>query len=407
MKVGNRRELKIILIILSFVLIILAVYFVRHYWKIERPPRYFTSDNYLIVEDQPFFPIGIFSVNPLKRWDPSSAFEEIKDAGFNSVHTYESDYEFLRKYVEKAKALKLKVLLFPGARIKIGRNIIDNEMEKVRNAVKDLKDSSAILSWYLCDEPGGQKISPGKLKKEMYLIHEFDSVHPTAIVVASPNKYHDYAEASDIFMVDPYPVPKRSITIVAEYVDLARKAVGDKKPVWAVLQAFGYQNEKNRGWGWEREPTLQEMKAMTYLAITSGARGVFYYTYHGSQYFIKDSPRHWENLKTIIRELREIYPLLVSPEVEDVVISTSMGVDDQAPLFWTVRRVKEGNSLIQAGTYIIAVNGANRSVKATFKLNHQSTGDVKVLLENRYLEANKGRLTDDFEPHEVHIYNLG
>jgi len=407
MKSNNRKELKTVLIILSFVLIILSAYLVCHYCKVERHPTYFNSDNYLIIEDRPFFPIGIYSVNPLKQWDPPSAFEELKVAGFNAVHTYESDYEYLKKYVEKAKDLELKVLLFPGARIKIGRNIIDNEMGKVKNAVKDLKDSLAILSWYLCDEPDGQKISPGQLNKEMDLIHELDSKHPTAIVVADPKKFDDYTKATDILMVDPYPVPHHPLTKVAESVDLARKATKDKKPVWAVLQAFGYQNEKRKGWGWEREPTFEEMKAMTYLAIARGARGIFYYTYHGSQYFVKDSPGHWEDLKTIVRELREIYPILVAPEAGNVVIDISEMEDERASFFWTIRQVTEGNSLIQPGTYLIVANGTNCSGRATFMLDGGNTGNVKLILEERHLECNEGHLTDHFEPHEVHIYNLG
>ena len=189
---------------------------------------------------------------------------------------------------ERAEEVGLKALIFPGARIELGKYIMGNDINNVKNVVKDLGSSFAILCWYLCDEPDLKKNDPEQLKKEMDLIHEIDSIHPTAIVVADPKKFGDYAEATDILMVDPYPVPGRPITMVAEYVDLARKAVEDKKPVWAVLQAFGYQNEKNRGWGWKREPTYQEMKAMTYLARAKDARGIFYYTYHGSKYFIKE-----------------------------------------------------------------------------------------------------------------------
>jgi hypothetical protein len=206
-------------------------------------------------------------------------------------------------------------------------------------------------------------------------------------------------------MIERYPIPKQPIVDVAEHVDLARKAVKDRIPVWAVLQAFGYQNEKNKGWGWKREPTYQEMKAMTYLAIARGARGIFYFTYHGSQYFIKDSPRHWEDLKAIVGELRAVYPLLVAPEVEDGLISASMPGMNQSSLFWTVRQVAEGKSLIQAGTYLIVVNGTDRSVTATFELR-RTTNSVEVVLEKRALAVTKGMFSDNFEPYEVHIYRL-
>lgn len=89
--------------------------------------------------------------------------------------------------------------------------------------------------------------------------------------------------------------------------------------------------------GWKREPTFYEMKAMTYLAIASGAKGIFYYTFHGSQYFIKDSPEHWESLKTIVKELKTIYPLLVASEIKDFKIGSTEDGDEKESLFWTVR----------------------------------------------------------------------
>ena len=207
-------------------------------------------------------------------------------------------------------------------------------------------------------------------------------------------------------MIERYPVPKQPIVDIAEHVDLARKAIKDRIPVWAVLQAFGYQNEKNKGWGWKREPTLQEMKAMTYLAIAQGARGIFYFTYHGSQYFIKESPRHWDDLKSLVSELRDIYPLLVSHEVGDGMINAFFSGTDRHSFFWTVRHVTQGDSLIQAGTYVIAVSGANRTGTATFELKQNDASKVRVVLENRVLAVTNGFFSDSFGPYQVHIYGL-
>lgn len=390
--------MKLIRSLLSFALIIL----VGCYWNIQKSPRFFTSDNLLIVDGKPFFPIGIYSVNPLKRWDPPSAFEEIKEAGFNAVNTLEYDKDYLRKYLKKAEMVGLKVLVYPGDYL--GNPKFD--MGNVENAVKDLARSSAILVWYLSGEPDQANIDPKQIVKGKDLIRNLDSLHPTLIVISNPQKYTHYANCSDIFMIERYPVPKQPIIDVAEHIDLARKAVKDRVPVWVALQVFGYQNEKNKGWGWKREPTYQEMKAMTYLAIARGARGIFYFTYRGTEYSIKDSPRHWEGLKTIVRELRAIYPLLTASEVEDGVINISMSGVKQPSLFWTVRRVTEGNSLIQPGTYLIGVNGTNRSMTTTFEPKRHGASSIKVLLENRVLAAFNGSFSDNFNPYEVHIYSL-
>lgn len=364
--------------------------------KIEIPQGYISSNGLLTIKDRPFFPIGIYSVNP------PSAFKEIKEAGFNTVHTYEFRHDYLKTYIDHAEKLGLKVLVFPGDRIEMPKFNIQN----VKETVKSHKESSTVLAWYLSDEPDGG-ISPERVKDIKELIHELDPFHPTSVVIANRRKVKDYAETADIIMVDPYPVPRKPLIDVAQAVDMARKAVGDKKPVWAVLQAFGYQNEKNKGWGWKREPTYQEMRAMTYLAIAQGAKGIFYYTYHGSQYFIKESPRHWENLKAIVGELTLIYPLLISPEIEDFELSvTTTPTSNQSPLLWTVRKVSEESLYIKAGTYLIVVNSANHSVMATFWLKQIQSNDIKVIFENRKLVSTNGNFSDSFAPYEVHIYNF-
>ena len=398
MQINNNKKWKLILSIIFFSLIILE----GCYWKIQKSPQYFTSDNCLIVEGKPFFPIGIYSVNPLKRWDPSFAFEEIKEAGFNSVHTYEHDGDYLEKYVKSAELAGLRVLIFPGVLLEKP----EFDIKKVINTVKNLEKSPSILSWYLVEEPDSSNIAPKQIEELKGVIRYLDPHHSISIIISDPKKYINYANCSDIFMIERYPVPKQPIVDVAEHVDLARKAVKDRIPVWAVLQAFGYQNEKNKGWGWKREPTYQEMKAMTYLAIARGARGIFYFTYHGSQYFIKDSPLHWENLKTIVGELKAIYPILVGPEVQESVISISMTGVSQSSFLWTVRQVTEGNSFIQPGTYLIVVNGGNHSGTATFELKHHSISSVRVVLEKRVIATSNGFFSDHLEPYEVHIYSL-
>jgi hypothetical protein len=364
--------------------------------RLEKVHVNISPENLLLIEGQPFFPIGIYSVNP------PSAFNEVKAAGFNTVHTYETKKDYLVEYVKLAQKTGLKVLIYPGDYMGNPKFDIDN----VNNMVKDFARSSAILAWYLCDEPELQKVSPGQLVEEMNLVHELDSFHPVAIVLADQKKFTDYAETTDIFMVDPYPVPHRPLVDVAKTVDAARKAVGDKRPIWAVLQAFGYQNEKNKGWGWKREPTYQEMRAMTYLAIVRGVWGIFYYTYHGSQYFIKESPRHWENLKAIVGELRSIYPLLISPEITDFELIIAEPGSGQSSLYWTVRKVSEETLFIQAGTYLIAVNAANRPVTATFRVKQDQSNNIKVILGNRKLVSINGNFSDSFAPYEVYIYNL-
>lgn len=394
--------MKRISITIFLVVVVLAAYFVGGCGKIERPPGYSRSDNFLIIDGAPFFPIGIYSVNP------PSAFKELKEAGFNCLHTYELSQSYLSEYVHRAEALKLKVLIFPGGRI----GMPQFDIKEVEDSVKKLKDSSAILAWYLSDEPDLGGTRPRDIKKEMKVIHELDSSHPTAQVVANPKKFRKYAEAADILMVDPYPIPRSPLITVARVIDMARKAVKEEKPVWAILQAFGYQSEKNRGWGWEREPTYEEMKAMTYLAIIHEAKGIFYYTYHGSQYFIKDSPEHWRDLKEIVRELNNIYPILVGPKarinMETVELEAGQS-QSRLSIHWIAKKIDEGHNSLEKGLYLLAVNTIKNDVDVTFNVG-SSTFDlstISVLFEERELKTKGNSFEDHFAPYEVHIYRLG
>lgn len=407
MKCNIDKKYKLIYVIISAIFVVLVLVSVIAHNRSEEHPRYFTSDNILILEGKPFFPIGIYSVNPLKRWDPPTAFDEIKAAGFNSVHTYEFEPDYLHEYIKSADSVGLKVLIYPGNSMRDQKDI-----ENVKYYVNNFARSSTILAWYLADEPEQGSISSVEVKRYHDIIKEIDTHHLTSICVGVSDQYREYVDVSDVFMVDPYPIrsgQQYQVTMVSDCLEAAHNAMRTaeiNKPLWAVLQAFGYQNDENKGWGWDREPTKQEMKAMTYLAIIKGVSGIFYYTYHGSQYFIKDSPIHWDNLKTIVGELRDIYPLLVSDEHEDVVVKAINTEKAGSQLFWTVRQVVEGNILIKPGIYLIVVNGSKKFVTATFEVNNYF-GVAEVLREDRTLSCFDGILSDYFEPYEVHIYYFG
>ena len=407
MKYKIDKKFKLFFIIISVIFVVLALFSVIDKDRTLEQLEYFTYENVLILEGEPFFPIGIYSANPMNRWDFSNSFDEIKEAGFNSVHTYELEIDYLHEFIKSAESKGLKVLIYPGNSLKNPQAI-----ENMKYFINQLAGSSTIIAWYLADEPEQNYISSAEVKWYHDLIKEINIDHLTSICVGSANKYREYVDVSDILIIDPYPIrsgEQYRVTMVSDYIEIAfnaMKASGVDKPLFVVLQAFGYQNEKNKGWGWDREPTKQEMKAMTYLAVIKGVSGIFYYTYHGSQYYIKESPKHWDHLKAIVWELREIYPLLVSGEVEDVVAKAFETEEAESQLFWTVRQVVEGNILIKPGTYLLVVNGSTKFVTATFELNNNFSY-AEMLREDRTLSCLNGILSDYFEPYEVHIYFLG
>lgn len=275
-----------------------------------------------------FFPVGIFSVNP------PSEFKEVKKAGFNTVHTYEFEAKYLKHYIAIAKKLGLKVLIFPSFRIK-GKE--DAKFSILKKFISQYKDDDTILAWYLAEEPVYNKIDSYIIRNLNNFIKKNDSKHPTVVFLSQPKYALKYAKCSDIIMTGVYPIGKQDILWVAKYVELARRSA---RPVWALIQAFGYQNERYRAWGWEREPNYEEMRMMSYLAIAHGAEGIFFYTYHGSQYNIKFSPDHWKNLVKVVKELNTDLPFFLGKKLKLIVLK------EESPYQHFFARISQKDTLI-------------------------------------------------------------
>jgi hypothetical protein len=258
---------------------------------------------HLSFAKEKFFPIGIYSVNPPQD------FKEIKSAGFNVVHTYEFGLDYLDKYIKEAKNSGLKVLIFPSSRI----GMRDYNQDKIKDFVNKYKDDNTILAWYLVEEPKYQNIKKDGIEKLNQLIKEIDKKHLTSIFVSQPDYVLNYCDGVNIVMTGTYPVPDRQLIEVAKVIEKVKSA---SRPIWAVIQVFGYQDKEHKAWGWKREPNLKEMKVMSYLAIAHGAKGLFFYTYHGSQYYIKLSEKHWRELKLLVKELRKNIPIFSAKKVE-------------------------------------------------------------------------------------------
>lgn len=336
-----------------------------------------------------FFPIGIYGA-------PIEAFSELKRAGFNSVQSYARDLEYIQRFISSAEKSGLKALIC----------IPKEAWEKdISPFFEHIKNSRSVLAWYLADEPEGTSVPPSYLWKLRNYVRSRDPHHPSALALVRSKRAWDYGPAVDILMVDTYPVPKMPVTWLSESIDEASRAVFHEKPVWAVVQAFDwsaypYQGDK-REWG--RNPTYEEERCLTYLSIIHGARGIFYYTFKGGNYYIKDHPEHWEEVKRLVQELNHIYPLLLAPHNSADGLAT-----ENSNIHYGLKVVDKelSSGIIEEGSYLIAVNVANKPVRATFTLPSFFNNKARVLFEERSIPIEKGTLSDRFRPYDVHIYLL-
>jgi hypothetical protein len=331
------------------------------------------------------FPLGIYGA-------PIEALPELKATGFNAIQTYRRDTGFLRRFTKQAQGLGLQVLIPPP----------DREGKETLHAfLQEIKQSPAMLAWYLADEPEGSAIPPSSIWRWRQFLRSY-TPFPGALVLVRAKQAWDYAPAADILMVDPYPIPRMPVTWLSDSLEQAKKwAQG--KPVWAVIQAFAWSasplEDDSRSWG--RYPTYEEERCLSYLAVVHGAQGLFYYTFAGGSYRIKDHPRHWAEVKQVVSELRSIYPLLLAPFA-----SADKLKIDHPQIHWAVKQVGKGETdgLIEEGYYLIAVNTVNSPLTATFSIPPLFDDKVRVLFEKRKVSVKRDRLKDAFEPYAVHIY---
>lgn len=336
----------------------------------------------LIVNKRQFFPFGFYCYSPVY---PTLPEEEVVK-GFNVISPYQKilpeTFKDRKAYMDRCAELGMKVhynLLSVsgggGVSSKIDGLTDSRKRELLINEINTFKDHPALLAWYIADEPNGNKISPDSLVKIYNLIKEIDPWHPVSVVFMAPFLLSvKYADAMDIVMADPYPVPELPVTMVGNVAGQLAKAFEGQKPVWIVPQAFG------GGELWSREPTLQEIRSMTYQAIINGARGIQYFVRQGLNMFPK-STGTWSECGRMAVEIAELTPWLLSDE-ESVPVSAG------SPDIIAKSYIHEGCLLI------LAVNKTNAPVRAGFSIHRSFQGKAKVIFENRLITMIGGSFSD-------------
>jgi hypothetical protein len=336
----------------------------------------------LIVNKREFFPFGFYTYTPVH---PTLPEEEVVK-GFNMISPYQSilpeTFIMRKKYMDRCAQLGMKVhynLLSVSGGGGVGSKIEGlSERQKRELLVREIeafRDHPALLAWYIADEPTGNKILPDSLIKIYKMVKELDPWHPVSIVFMAPfMSSRQYADALDIVMADPYPVPDSPITMVGDAAGQLAAEFGGKKPVWIVPQAFG------GGEWWSREPSLQELRSMTYQSIIKGARGIQYFVRQGLNLFPK-STSTWAECGRMAAEIAELTPWLLSDEESIPVRSGSQNI--------IATSAQHDGQLV-----IIAVNKNNSPQRADFSIASPFSGKVRVLFENRSINASGGYFSD-------------
>lgn len=347
----------------------------------------------LIVNGLPFIPFGFYSYSPVY---PTLPEEEVVK-GFNLMSPYQKitkkTFKQRKAYMDRCAALGIKVnynLLSVaggggvGSKMKVSQ---EKRRELLTREILAFRNHPALLSWYIADEPVGQGKPPEPLIETYKLIKKLDPYHPVTMVFMTPSQAWRYAGAMDIVMADPYPIPNAPVTVVEKVTRSLEKAFYPEKPLWIAPQAFG-GNEN-----WKREPTPGELRAMTYLALINGARGIQYFVRKGLNGFPK-STAAWAECGKMALETAELIPFYSEGESINAIAVNDSNI--------RVKALAKDSTLV-----VICVNTLNRPSRFTITLpDTVSSGQAAVLFENRNVKVEKNVLSDMIDGFGTRVYKI-
>ncbi|MBN8587951.1 MAG: chitobiase/beta-hexosaminidase C-terminal domain-containing protein [Rhodothermia bacterium] len=344
----------------------------------------------------PLFPFGFYAYSPLQPTLP----EEEAVKGFNMISPYqkiEAGTRAERKaYLDRAAQLGMKVhfnllSVAGGGGVSQEENGKPNSVAEkralLRAEIEAFKKHPALLGWYISDEPSAVNIPPAPLEELYRFIKSIDPYHPITIVFNEVNNPTLYSGAMDIVMADPYPIPNQPIAQVQTFTEKLVRGFRYQKPVWIVPQAFG------GGEWWQREPTRQEIRAMTYLALIHGATGIQYFIRHGLNGFPK-STDVWNEAGAVAREVMEMTPFLLSD-----LPAAEVATNDPNLVIRTAR---------YDGSWLVMLVNLENQPK-TFSIRIPEIvwdGKAKVLFANREVNYQNAVLSDMVDAYGTRVYLL-
>jgi len=373
------------------------------------------DDGMLVINGKRTFIIGSYHLPKTGR-----PFKALSGQGYNYTRVKADETE-----LDSAHAHNLMTWIVTGS-VRIETCSADEE--RITQLVNRYKNHPSLLCWEMEDEPAftwnsaEPRIEKEPLIETYRLIKREDPDHPVITNHAPVNLISTlagYNPSTDIVACDVYPVIPHGIkpgyalfpdglqgdllnpyiSQVGEYVDKMKSVVDHSKPVFMVLQAFAWEmlkKEEDRDPAMIRYPTYKESRFMAFNAIVHGATGILYW---GSNYTPRPSP-FISDLNNVTLELAGMQEILAAPASETEILKKyhESGYSVDAGIEILVKKVNEKN-------YLITVNSDRHPQKVSLSgLDKYSYAEV--LTENRTVAIEKGKLTDHYEPFDVHIYEL-
>ncbi len=348
---------------------------------------WFDANQVLQSHGRPAFPLGLYNTtrrfyNRDEEFDgpgETARLEKMAEAPISASVNYwfwAPSMEVRRKYLDTMNRLGIGYLdtvnnVYPGFPVTpCVAELLPEAADRKQLDTQELVDTyltrlaqrvrtqPALLGWYVMDEQSFAEVP--RHFHQYRLLAQADPDHVALGVSNQPEELTFWRDSLDVMGMDPYPLMNmkagRPLTLVGEWTRAARQATFHSRPVWMVIQFF-------QGWSTDRWPTEQELRTMSLMAITEGARGLLYWSY-GSRALmsVKDAQQqeeYWRRLVNVTRELHSLEPALVAPDANESVTSVS-----EPRLRWLARVADDQCTVfayLPAGRFVADPSGAERT----------------------------------------------
>ena len=311
----------------------------------ERFTAWFDSRHVLVLAGKPTFPIGLYNTTvkfPTVDEGEMARLRKMAEAPVNfniNYFVWANDTATRRRYLEEMQKYGIGFLdtvnnVFPGPGSwdfpilnellpEAGKRLATQETadQYLARLAGAMRGMPGHAGWYVMDERDFGQVPRHFHQYEV--LRRADPGHPTYGVSNRPTELACWRDTVDVIGMDPYPLMNRKagrpLALVAEWTRAAVEATHAGRPVWMVLQFF-------QGWSTDRWPTGEELRTMSLMAITEGARGLFYWSF-GSRALlaVREDQRepYWQRLVKVTKELRSLEPALVADDAPDAVREVS------------------------------------------------------------------------------------
>lgn len=351
------------------------------------------GDNMLLINGKPFFPIGLYEAPGTELY-----LKNLADAGFNLCHSPGASGQAFKALLDRAQSMDMKMWISVNGLLDFSQDV-EAKRKQLTDLVINIGSHPGLLCWESMDEPVWGSQNADAYYEGYSFLRALDQQHPIWTNHAPRNTIAELANwnrATDIGGVDIYPVPEpqsqsdlpnKTISVVGDECDKNISAVNGEKPVFMVLQGFGW-GELSKRRGQEANvimPTFQQSRFMAYQAIAHGANGILYW---GTHYTQKPS-RFWSELRSLVSELGALQDVLASKTIA-------------TPKLADVPTVRVLHKQTAGYTYLILVNESAEPVKVTLSVP-QICKHLRRLFEGQDYAIKNGTLSLRLNGYDVAV----